>query len=319
MASSRTATMDAAMTLGMISRWTGSMPSTSRASISSRIRRDPRSAHMADPPAPAISRAVATGASSRTTASTMAAPMWAWAPSWRTNEPTCSEMTIPKGIEIRITGTVVTLIRNHIWLTNSSTGHGRRNTVCRASSPTEYILPASSTKPRAFRGADTRVAMGLALLLPQHPVERHLLGLAVPVGGASLALHRLGLLGGHAVARTRLAVAGLPALVGLLRHADGAVRGAGQELADHGDVGVEHLLLGAELHQPPEVEHPDVVGHPSGRGDVVGDHQHRRPELLVEVKDQLVEERGPDGVEPGVGLVEHDDLRVEHQGAGQAS
>src|SRR5438094_551450 len=36
----------------MISRWTGSMPRTSMASISSRIRRAPRSAHMADPPAP---------------------------------------------------------------------------------------------------------------------------------------------------------------------------------------------------------------------------------------------------------------------------
>ena len=129
------------------------------ASISSRIRLEPRSAHMAEPPAPAISSAVATGASSRTTASTIAAPMCDCDPSWVRNDPTCSEMIIPKGIEIRITGTVVTLIRNHIWLTNSSTGHGRRNTVCRASRPTEYILPASSTKPRAFRGADRRVAI----------------------------------------------------------------------------------------------------------------------------------------------------------------
>ena len=42
---------------------------------------------MADPPAPAMSSAVATGACSRTTASTMAAPSWDWAPiCWR-SEP----------------------------------------------------------------------------------------------------------------------------------------------------------------------------------------------------------------------------------------
>ena len=41
---------------------------------------------MADPPAPAMSRAVATGAASRTMASTIAAPVADSAPSWRLND-----------------------------------------------------------------------------------------------------------------------------------------------------------------------------------------------------------------------------------------
>jgi hypothetical protein len=39
--------------------------------------------------------------------------MCACAPSSLKKEPTCSEMIIPNGIETRITGTVVTFIRNH--------------------------------------------------------------------------------------------------------------------------------------------------------------------------------------------------------------
>jgi hypothetical protein len=54
---------------------------TSMAAISSRILREPMSAVMAEPPAPAMSRAVATGAASRTMASTMAAPVADSAPS----------------------------------------------------------------------------------------------------------------------------------------------------------------------------------------------------------------------------------------------
>ena len=49
------------------------MPSTCIASISSRILRAPRSAQIADPPAPAISSAVTIGLASRTTASTLRA------------------------------------------------------------------------------------------------------------------------------------------------------------------------------------------------------------------------------------------------------
>ena len=65
-------------------------------------------------------------------------------------------------------------------------------------------------------------------------------------------------------------------------------------------------------------QHPDVVGDAAGGGDVVGDHDGGHAELLVEVADQLGEERGPHGVEPGVRFVEHDDLGVEHESPGQA-
>ena len=95
---------------------------TSMALISSLMRRDPRSAHMADPPAPAMSSAVATGACSRTTASTMAAPNWDWAPICWSSEPTSSAMTMPKGMDSRISGSVVTRARNQHWSKNSVTG-----------------------------------------------------------------------------------------------------------------------------------------------------------------------------------------------------
>jgi hypothetical protein len=72
---SRTATSIMASTRGTTRRWIGLIPRTSRASISSRILREPRSAQIADPPAPAMSSAVTIGEASRMTASTLAAPV----------------------------------------------------------------------------------------------------------------------------------------------------------------------------------------------------------------------------------------------------
>jgi hypothetical protein len=86
------------------------------------MRREPRSAVIAEPPAPAISSAVATGADSRTTARTMAAPMWASAPSCFGNEPTCSAMITPNGIEISTTGSIVTFAMNQHCSMNSPNG-----------------------------------------------------------------------------------------------------------------------------------------------------------------------------------------------------
>src|SRR5438477_9846437 len=88
---------------------------TSIAAISSRILREPRSAVMADPPAPAISNAVATGEASRTMASTMAAPVANSAPSWWLSAPTCNAMTAPNGIEMRTAGSEHTLAMNQHW------------------------------------------------------------------------------------------------------------------------------------------------------------------------------------------------------------
>ena len=78
---SSTEIVAAAHMRGVTSRWIGLTAITSIAAISSRILREPRSAVMAEPPAPAISSAVATGAASRTIASTMAAPVFDSAPS----------------------------------------------------------------------------------------------------------------------------------------------------------------------------------------------------------------------------------------------
>ena len=114
---------------------------TSIAEISSRIRRDPRSAHMAEPPAPAMSRAVATGACSRTTASTIAAPSWDWAPICWSSEPTSRAMTMPKGIETRISGSVVTRARNQHWSKNSATGRPRQEELAQRLEPDGEHVP----------------------------------------------------------------------------------------------------------------------------------------------------------------------------------
>ncbi|CNI62260.1 Uncharacterised protein [Mycobacterium tuberculosis] len=60
---SSVATRVAAITRGTTSRWIGSMPSTSIASISSRMVRAPRSAQMAVEPAPATTSTVVNGPS----------------------------------------------------------------------------------------------------------------------------------------------------------------------------------------------------------------------------------------------------------------
>ena len=144
-ASRSTATRVAASSRGSTSRWSGLTPMTSIALISSRMRRDPRSAHIADPPAPAMSSAVATGACSRTTANTMAAPSCDCAPiCWR-SEPTSSAMTMPKGMERRIRGSVVTRARNQHWSKNSETGTPLSGACRRASNAVANMLPVSRT------------------------------------------------------------------------------------------------------------------------------------------------------------------------------
>src|SRR2546423_280240 len=88
------------------------MPSTCIASSSSRIFREPRSAQIAEPPAPAISSAVTIGLASLITASTAAEPVNPCAPSWRLTEPSWSALTAPNGIETSAVGRIVTLARN---------------------------------------------------------------------------------------------------------------------------------------------------------------------------------------------------------------
>src|SRR3954449_7875839 len=119
------ATNMVATTRGATSRSRGSTPRTSIASISSRILRAPMSLQIAEPAAPAMMRAAAIGAASRTVASTAVAPAKDCAPSWPVRLPTCSEMTAPNGIDTRIVGISVTLVMNHACSTNSRNWNGR--------------------------------------------------------------------------------------------------------------------------------------------------------------------------------------------------
>ena len=104
----KTATSMQASTRGTTSRWIGSMPRTIIASSSSRILRAPRSAAIAEPPAPAISSDVAIGPASRTTASTAAEPVNDCAPNCLIRPPTWSAMTAPNGMATSAVGMIVT-------------------------------------------------------------------------------------------------------------------------------------------------------------------------------------------------------------------
>src|SRR5436190_15557658 len=146
-----------ASTRGTTSRWTGSMPSTIIASSSSRILRAPRSAAIADPPAPAISSEVAIGPASRTTASTAADPVKDWAPNCLIRPPTWSAMTAPKGMATRAVGTIVTDAMNHACWRNSRVWNGRLNRFFPTSSPKANSFPAVPI------GARTRLATAEAI------------------------------------------------------------------------------------------------------------------------------------------------------------
>ena len=63
---------------------------------------------MAEPPAPAISSAVAIGPACWMTARTDAEPVNDCAPNCLIRPPTCSAMTAPKGIATRAVGMIVT-------------------------------------------------------------------------------------------------------------------------------------------------------------------------------------------------------------------
>src|SRR4051812_12523741 len=103
-----------------------------------------------------------------------------------------------------------------------------------------------------------------------------------------------------------------------LLHAQGTLGLTGEELADERVLGVEELLGGAGLDDPALPQHRDVLGHAPGARDVVGDDDVGAPVLLVDLLDELAQEGGADGVEPGVGLVEEDDVGVEDERPGEA-
>src|SRR4051812_19752331 len=80
-------------------------------------------------------------------------------------------------------------------------------------------------------------------------------------------------------------------------HPQGALGGARQELADELVLRVEQLLRRARLDDPPAPQDRDVLGHPPGRHDVVGDHDVGAAVLGVHLLDQLAQQCGADGIE----------------------
>src|SRR3954467_3440500 len=144
-------------TRGTTRRWIGSMPSTIMASSSSRILRAPRSAAIAEPPAPAISSAVPMGAAGCTTASTDADPVKDCAPNCLIRLPTWSAMTAPNGMATRAVGMIVTDAMNHACWMNSRVWKGRLNRLRPTSNPKAKSFPAVPT------GARTRLATAEAI------------------------------------------------------------------------------------------------------------------------------------------------------------
>ena len=284
---------------------------------------------MAEPPAPAISSAVAIGAACWTTASTDAEPVNDCAPNCLIRLPTWSAMTAPNGMATRAVGMIVTEAMNQACWMNSRVWKGRLNKLRATSRPNAKSFPAVPI------GARTRLATSGGHQVDQPPVVMDMFSSNEPGGGSMpFSLHqapgsrwlRRGLplegssWSGIGRQRRQLHVLLGLELVGvlLLGHADRADHLGVEELAHDRLLGGEQHLAGAEHRQVLVVEQADVVRHLAGRVDVVGDDQERRVDLRVQVDDELVQERRTDRVEAGVGLVEQHDLGVEHQGAGQA-
>ena len=94
----------AAITRGTTSRWIGSMPSTSIASISSRMVRAPRSAQMAVEPAPATTSTVVSGPSWVTAPIAAPAPDRSAAPNWASSTLSVKISSTVSGIETMMVG-----------------------------------------------------------------------------------------------------------------------------------------------------------------------------------------------------------------------
>src|SRR4051812_22184960 len=89
---------------------------------------------------------------------------------------------------------------------------------------------------------------------------------------------------------------GLDAWTRLL-HAQRAARGTGEELAHEHVVRVEQLLRGSRLDDPALPQHGDVLRDALRGHDVVRDDDVGAAVLLVDLLDQLAQQRGADGIE----------------------
>jgi len=94
-----------------------------------------------------------------------------------------------------------------------------------------------------------------------------------------------------------------------LIHGQGPLRLPGQELPNERVIRVEHVLRRSRLDDPALPQNVDVVSHPAGGEDVVGNHAERGEVLAllllgvlhrvaVDLKDQLTEQGRAHRVEP---------------------
>ena len=66
------------------------------------------------------------------------------------------------------------------------------------------------------------------------------------------------------------------------------------------------------------LQHDARIGDQEDAGELVGDHHDRNPEIAAEQGDQLIQFDGRDRVEAGGGLVEEEEVGLQHQGARDA-
>ena len=125
---------------------------------------------MADPAAPAMIRAEAIGAASRTVASTAVAPANDWAPSCPVRLPTWRAMTAPNGIEIRIVGIIVTLVTNQACSMNSRAWKRVVNVIF----ATSHDIPATCPGPRRTDAGLMPMCPPVALRLRRRPLQRRM-------------------------------------------------------------------------------------------------------------------------------------------------
>ncbi len=93
--------------------------------------------------------------------------------------------------------------------------------------------------------------------------------------------------------------------------------GAPEELADDGVGRFDHLVQSSFRDHLALAEHGEAV-HDSPDGvEVVGDHDHRQPQHVAQLENQLVEGLGADGVQARGGLVQEQQARIHGQCPGQ--
>ena len=113
------ATRPAASMRGVTRRWTGLIPNTSIASISSRIVREPKSAHIAVAPAPATINTVTSGPTWVTAPNAAPAPDRSAAPNSRNRMLSVKLTSTVNGMATNNVGTIATRATNHDCSKNS--------------------------------------------------------------------------------------------------------------------------------------------------------------------------------------------------------